>query len=40
MKTVVRTDERILSSDIFERDSRAKRPDHGHWAEPGKQIPV
>jgi hypothetical protein len=29
MKTVVRTDERILSSDIFDRDSRVKRPDHG-----------
>ena len=40
MKTVVRTDERILSSDIFDRDSRTKRPDHGNWAEPGKNIPV
>jgi hypothetical protein len=40
MKTVVRTDERILSSDIFDRDSRVKRPDHGTWAEPGKNIPV
>jgi len=40
MKTVVRTDERILSSDIFDRDSRVKRPDHGSWAEPGKSIPV
>ncbi|MCY1522087.1 AAA domain, putative AbiEii toxin, Type IV TA system [compost metagenome] len=40
MKTVVRTDERILSSDIFDRDSRVKRPDHGSWAEPGKNIPV
>jgi 2-polyprenyl-6-methoxyphenol hydroxylase-like FAD-dependent oxidoreductase len=40
MKTVVRTDERILSSDIFDRDSRVKRPDHGQWAEPGKTIPV
>ena len=40
MKTVVRTDERILSSDIFDRDSRVKRPDHGSWAEPGKDIPV
>lgn len=40
MKTVVRTDERILSSDIFDRDSRVKRTDHGSWAEPGKRIPV
>lgn len=40
MKTVVRTDERILTSDIFDRDSRTKRPDHGSWAEPGKNIPV
>lgn len=40
MKTVVRTDERILSSDIFDRDSRIQRPDHGSWAEPGRDIPV
>ena len=40
MKTVVRTDERILSSDIFDRDSRIQRPDHGNWSEPGRDIPV
>ena len=40
MKTVVRTDERILSSDIFDRDGRIQRPDHGNWSEPGRDIPV
>ena len=40
MKTVIRTDERILSSDIFDRDVRVQRPDHGQWAEPGRDIPI
>ena len=40
MKTVIRTDERILSSDIFGRDNRVKRPNHGLWVEPGRNIPV
>ena len=40
MKTAVRSDERILSSDIFDRDSRAQRPDHGVWSEPGRDIPI
>jgi 2-polyprenyl-6-methoxyphenol hydroxylase-like FAD-dependent oxidoreductase len=40
MRTVQRTDERILTSDIFEREARNRRPDHGTWAEPGRDIPV
>jgi succinate dehydrogenase/fumarate reductase flavoprotein subunit len=40
MKTVVRTDERILSSDIFDRDQKPVRPDHGTWFEAGREIPV
>jgi hypothetical protein len=40
MKTVTRTDERILSSDIFERERARKRPDQGSWFEPGRDIPV
>jgi hypothetical protein len=40
MKTVSRTDERILSSDIFERERVHKRPDQGSWFEPGRDIPV
>lgn len=40
LQTVTRTDERILSSDIFERDQRQARVDHGTWAEPGKEIPI
>ncbi len=42
MRTVVRTDERILSSDIFDRDARSKqeRPDFGVWSEPGRDIPI
>ncbi|MDB5947065.1 MAG: FAD-dependent oxidoreductase, partial [Ramlibacter sp.] len=40
MKTVARTDERILSSDIFDRDQRVQRPDHGQWSEPGRDIPI
>jgi hypothetical protein len=41
MKTVSRSDERILTSDIFERGGRsAQRPDLGTWAEPGRDIKV
>jgi hypothetical protein len=40
LQTVARTDERILSSDIFDRDKRVARPDHGTWSEPGRDIPV
>ena len=40
MKTVEHTDERILSSDIFERDRGSSRPDQGQWYEPGRDIPV
>ena len=40
MKTVTRTDERILSSDIFERERGQKRADHGSWFEAGRAIPI
>jgi 2-polyprenyl-6-methoxyphenol hydroxylase-like FAD-dependent oxidoreductase len=41
MKSIQRSDERILSSDIFEGEGRrAPRPDHGTWAEPGRDIPI
>ena len=41
MKSLIRTDERILASDIFGRDTKhAARPDHGRWQEPGRSIPV
>lgn len=40
VQTLTRTDERILSSDVFARDQRQSRPDHGAWDEPGKRIPV
>ena len=40
MKTVVRSDERILSSDIFERGERTPRLALGTWAEPGREVPV
>ena len=40
MKTAVRSDERILSSDMFDRDSRIQRPDFGVWSEPGRDIPI
>ena len=39
--TIERSDERILTSDIFERDGvRAERADFGTHAEPARQIPV
>ena len=41
MKTVERSDERILSSDIFEGErTRADRPDFGTLREPAREIPV
>ena len=42
MKTVTRNDERILSSDIFERhrDRAHPRPDLGAWREPARDVKV
>jgi 2-polyprenyl-6-methoxyphenol hydroxylase-like FAD-dependent oxidoreductase len=41
MRTAQRSDERILSSDIFDRDgARAPRPAWGFVDEPGRRIPV
>ncbi len=40
MRTTQRTDERILSSDVFERESQYKRPDLGCWHEAGRDVPV
>ena len=40
MRTVVRSDERILSSDIFERGDKVQRQDRGHITEAGRQTPV
>ena len=41
MKSLIRTDERILASDIFSRDTKhAARPDLGRWLEPGRSIPI
>ena len=40
MRTITRSDERILSSDIFERGERVARVDHGQWSEPAREIPV
>ena len=40
MRTVVRSDERILSSDIFERGDKVQRQDHGHISEAGRQTPI
>lgn len=38
--TLTRTDERFLTSDVFDRDQREPRQDHGQWSEPGKKIPI
>ncbi len=35
-----RTDEQIMTSDIFDRDQRVVRADHGSWQEPGREIPI
>jgi succinate dehydrogenase/fumarate reductase flavoprotein subunit len=41
VRTTVRSDERILQSDVFDRDEdRPARPDWGHYDEPGRRIPV
>ena len=37
---LTRTDERILMSDIFERDSKPVREKLGSWSEPARDIPV
>ena len=41
LRTTQASDERILSSDVFDRDEqRPPRPDLGHWDEPGRRLPV
>lgn len=40
MKTIVRSDERILTSDIFESEARPARRDWGTWWEAGREIPI
>src|SRR5262245_40185233 len=41
MRTIVRSDERILQSDVFDREDGApRRPDWGHYDEPGRRIPI
>lgn len=40
MQTVVRSDERILTADIFARDAKPPRPDLGTLPEPARRIPV
>jgi len=40
MKTIVRSDERILTSDIFDRDRKEERQDLGAWQEPGRSVPI
>ena len=40
MQSLTRTDERILQSDIFERDAKTPRPQLGTLHEPGRDIPV
>lgn len=41
VRTSQRSEERILSSDIFDRDTqRAPRPDWGFYDEPGRRIPI
>jgi hypothetical protein len=41
MRTIVRSDERILQSDVFDREGeRAQRPDWGYYDEPGRRIPI
>ena len=40
MRTVERSDERILSADIFERDAKLARADLGHHHEAARDIPV
>ena len=40
MRTTQRGDERILSSDVFERAGSYQRPVLGSWHEPGREIPI
>lgn len=41
MRTTERNDERILQSDIFDRDTiHTARADHGQWFEEGRSIPI
>lgn len=40
MRTITRTDERILSADIFEREAKVPRPDLGTVHEAARDIPV
>jgi hypothetical protein len=41
MRTIVRSDERILQSDVWDREGeKPARPDWGHYDEPGRRIPV
>ena len=40
MKTITRTDERILSADVFERDAKVPRVDLGSWREGARDLPV
>ena len=40
MKSITRTDERILQGDIFERDAKQPRPQLGHLHETGRDIPI
>ena len=40
MKSLQRTDERILASDIFEGERRTQRADQGTWFEPGRELKV
>ena len=40
MRTTVRTDERLLSSDVFDRDAKDERADYGSMREPARDVPV
>jgi hypothetical protein len=41
MRTIVRSDERILQSDVFDREGEGpQRPDWGTYDEPGRRIPI
>jgi NADPH-dependent glutamate synthase beta subunit-like oxidoreductase len=40
MKTITRTDERILSADVFGRDAKQVREALGFWHEDAQDIPI
>lgn len=41
MRSIVRSDERILQSEVFDRqDAPSTRADWGHYDEPGRRIPI